>query len=263
MKAVFALLLLGGFTIAAAAPDKGAQTPCFWQRDPDGEFENEGRNHCAPVAISDGLIYLSAARGFSDLVAETGHDGQMALVNDLAEKMATDAVEGTSPDKIVTGLLSYAETRGYSFDRLEVATWRSLRASNRKYKVAAKPALNWMIAAAKDPDTVEVLNFGWYKQEDDGTYTRHSGHWVNVIGAGPGAGQLQVHNPMLQPDKQVTDTVVTLKRLDDNFVLTMESGDELKLAGYYEAEGPGLPFNNNKYAAAVLDSVIVFKLKKD
>lgn len=242
---------------------KPDDTPCFWQRDPEAGFDNEGRNHCAPVAISDGLIYLATARGLDDLVEGTDHDAQIALIIDLARKMATDPKDGTNPDRILTGLRSYAEKHDYEFERLELATWRGVSASNRRYKIGTKPDLKWLRSAAKDPDIVEVLNFGWYTQEDDGTYTRHSGHWVNVVGAGAGPRDFELHNPILRPDEQETDTTITLEPLDDDFVYRADDGKVTPMNGYYSADGPGLPFNKDKVSAAVLDSAIVFKLRKN
>lgn len=263
LSATISLLLFVLRASVFAAGNKSEQTPSFWQRDPEAEFENEGRNHCAPVAISDGLIYLATTRGFDDLVDGADHDSQIALITNLAEEMANDPTEGTNPDKILTGLRTYANEHGYSFERLELATWRGVGASNKKYKIGTKPSLSWMSAAAEDPDTVEVLNFGWYKQGADGTYARHSGHWVNVVGTGSDTLQFDIHNPLLQSEKQETDTRITLTPVDDDFSVANSNGGDSQMVGYYQGEGPGLPFNKQSVSAAVLDSVIVFKLKKD
>ena len=244
--------MLSASGAAFADGAKSEETPCFWQRDPEAGFENDGRNHCAPVSIAAGLVYLAEARGCDDLVEGTDHDAQIALITDLAEAMATDPTEGTNPDKILTGLRSYVSKRGYSFERLELATWRGVSAANKKYLVATKPSLSWMTAAAKDPDVVQVLNFGWYKEEEDGTYARQSGHWVNVVGTGPQARQFDVHNPMLRPERQETDTSIVLTPVDADFVASSPSGGETGMSGYFEAEGPGLPFNRDTVSAAVL-----------
>ena len=257
------LLVLASVPAALAGAEKAEETPRFWQRDPEAGFENEGRNHCAPASIGVGLVYLATARGFDELVDSTNHDGQIALITGLAEEMATDPVEGTNPDKILTGLRSYAKKRGYTFERLELATWRGVTARNRKHLIGTKPKLNWMSAAAEDPDVVVVFNFGWYKEADNGAYTRHGGHWVSVVGAGPRARQFEVHNPLLKPERQTTNTRIALTPVDDGFVMTNAAGDETEMTGYYQAEGPGLPFNKETVSAAVLDSVIVFKLSNE
>lgn len=263
LRLLVALLLFVSSRAALASNAKANDTPCFWQRDPDADFDNDGRNHCAPVAISDGLIYLANARGYDDLVEATDHEGQIALITELAEAMTTDPTEGTNPDKILTGLRSYAKEHGYTFQRLELATWRGVSNENKKYKIAAKPSLSWMTAAAEDRDTIEVFNFGWYKEEPDGRYSRHSGHWVNVIGAERDAPAFELHNPILEPTRQESATSITLTPVDADFTLAQANGGDFNMSGYYEAEGPGLPFNKQNVSAAVLDSVIVFKLKKE
>jgi hypothetical protein len=257
----FLLLFISPRPISAN-DSKAEGTPCFWQRDPEADFDNEGRNHCTPVAIADGLVYLATSRGYDELVEATDHDGQVALITELAEEMATDPKEGTNPDKILTGLISYAEQHGFAFKRLELATWRGVSRENNKYKIATKPSLSWIASAAEDPNTVEVLNFGWYKEEADGRYSRHSGHWVNVVGAGPGTRRLSVHNPLLTPERQEADNSITLMPVDDDFVATQANAAEMNMSGYYKAEGPGLPFSKQNVSAAVLDSVVVFKLEK-
>jgi hypothetical protein len=261
--ALASLFISGLLRVSGADVRKSKQTACFWQRDPKADFDNEGRNHCAPVAISDGLVYLTTTRGFEDLVDSTDHEGQIDLINELAEAMDTDPQEGTNPDKILTGLVSYVKERGYSFERLELSTWRGVSSRNKKYLVGTKPNLNWLTAAAKDPDVVQIFNFGWYHKGSDGSYTRRSGHWVNVVGTGPQALQFSVHNPMLQPARQKTDTGIVLKRVDNNFVMASGNGKKTNMTGYYQAEGPGLPFNKKRVSAAVLDAVIVFKIKEE
>ena len=119
-----------------------------------------------------------------------------------------------------------------------------------------------MTAAAKNLDVVEVFNFGWLKKGDDGEYTRQDGHWVNVVGAGPDPFQFELRNPLLKSDRQKTDTSITLGPLGEDFVVTDANGEESNRNGYYQAKGVGLPFNKEKISAAVLDSVIVFEVKK-
>ena len=78
-------------TFAQQAGSKEDLTPIFWQRDPDADFEDEGRMHCAPTAVSDGLIYLARANGWKDLVPGTRKkEDQIDLIKELAEEFGTD-----------------------------------------------------------------------------------------------------------------------------------------------------------------------------
>lgn len=244
---------------AAASADAGGKaelTPAFWQRDPEAGFEDEGRMHCAPSAVSDGLIYLATTKGMTDLVPGVSHEAQIQLIQKLAEDFKTDpSVGGTNPDKIVTGLQTYVGDKGYALKRLELKTWRPVRAANKEFKIGTKPDIGWMRRAARDNDTVVVFNFGWY-YEDGESYTRKGGHWVAVVDAGEGSDFI-VHNPMLQPERQMHDTSVKLTLIDHDLVVTNDDG-EANMKGYYEADGPALP--HGKTVKAILDAVIVFTI---
>src|SRR5882672_11885599 len=95
LSAILSALLLPALVFTASAPktivfaqqsgSKESLTPTFWQRDPDADFEDEGKMHCAPTSVSDGLIYLSKAYGMKDLVPGTQHKAQIKLIQDLAE----------------------------------------------------------------------------------------------------------------------------------------------------------------------------------
>src|SRR5882724_6343904 len=64
---------------AQQSGSKDDLTPTFWQRDPDADFEDEGRMHGAPTAVSYGLIYLTKAYGMKRLVPGTGQRTRSAL----------------------------------------------------------------------------------------------------------------------------------------------------------------------------------------
>ncbi|MDQ7824019.1 MAG: hypothetical protein RDV48_14560 [Candidatus Eremiobacteraeota bacterium] len=259
------LLLILCQAVPAGSPGKNEKTGTFCQMDPGAGFENEGSNYCAPTSIANGLIYLATARGLKDLVDGTDHKAQIALIKKLADEMDTDPDIGTNPSKIIDGLESYLDSKGYSFARLEVAGWRNLNDDHEKYLVSKKPDMKWIRSAVEDPDTVVILNNGWYRDAGGGGYTRKGGHFVIAVGAGPKDSELQVHNPALESDEQKTETSVTMALIDDNTVAEAKANgvEELELDGYYKMEGPGLPYTSEKAAFAALDFVIIFKLKKE
>ena len=257
--AIVPVLIVSVYLTPSAAQQTGSKdalTPTFWQRDPDANFEDEGRMHCAPTAVADGLIYLTKAFGMKGLVPGTNHESQIKLIEELAADFGTDpSIGGTNPDRILTGMRSYAEAKGYKLTRLELKTWRSVSKDNREFKAGAKPDMAWMRSAANSKDTVVLFNFGWYHQTEDGR-RRNGAHWVNVVGTS--GSSFIVHNPILKPDQQIENKTVELSLLDD-FIVTRDSGDT-NMKGYYEGSGPGLP--HNAKVTAILDSVIVFTLRK-
>jgi hypothetical protein len=263
LAALLALILVLGSgasrtrLVAQQSGSKDSLTPTFWQRDPDANFEDEGRMHCAPTSVADGLIYLTKAFGLKGLVPGSNHESQIKLIQELAEEFGTDpSIGGTNPDKILTGLRSYSEARGYELTRLELKTWRGVSKDNKEFKIGTRPDMAWMRAAANSKDMVVVFNFGWYRETDDG-YERKGGHWVNVVGAS--GKEFTVHNPILKPEQQSQDKSVELTMLDEDFIVQKDSG-EANMKGYYEGNGPGLP--HGEKVTAILDSVIVFSLKK-
>jgi len=242
---------------AQQSGSKDDLTPTFWQRDPDADFEDEGRMHCAPTSVSDGLIYLAKAYGMKNLVSGTGHKDQISLIQKLAEEFGTDpSIGGTNPDKILTGLQSYVESKGYELNRLELKSWRGVSAANKEFKIGTRPDMAWIRSAVSSKDTVVIFNFGWYHKTDDG-YERKGGHWVNVVG-GSGS-EFIVHNPILPPERQTDRKSVELSGLDEDFIVSKDSG-EANMKGYYEGDGPGLPHGDT--VTAILDAVIVFSIKK-
>ncbi len=262
--ALLAALVLAVVQVALAADSaKHRQTGTFWQKDPEAGFEGDGSNFCAPTSVANGLLYLAQARGLTGLVDGTDHKSQIALIKALAEHMDTDPDIGTNPSNLIDGLNEYLHAKGFQLANLEMAGWRRLKAEHEAFRVAEKPTLAWLRAAADDPDTILILNNGWYREGDDG-YTRKGGHFVIAVGAGPGASELQVHNPALEPEEQKSETSVVLAPLGAEIVAEAKSNgvDQLALDGYFKMQGPGLPFTAKKAAFAALDFAIAFKVKK-
>jgi len=258
---ILSLLLCQAVT--AESSGKNDMTGTFCQKDPEAGFENDGSNYCAPTSIANGLLYLATARGMKDLVDGTDHEAQVATIKKLADEMETDPDIGTNPSRIIDGLESYLDGRGYSIASLEIAGWRIINDEHGKYLVSRKPEMKWMQKAVKDPDTLVIFNNGWYRESDDG-YIRKGGHFVIAVGEGPGAGEFQVHNPALEPDEQKTETSVIMTPLGSDIVADAKANgvEELSLGGFYKMEGPGIPHTREKAAFAALDFVITFKLKK-
>ena len=264
LAVLFLLFLVFPQPVIAGSPNKKEQTNTFWQLDPDADFEGDGSNFCGPVAVSNGLIYLAHARGRTNLVDGTDRFAQISLIKKLAERMETDPEIGTNPSQIIYGLEDYLQSKGFAFDHLELAGWRRIDADLRRFLVSRKPDMKWLREAAEDPDTVMILNNGWYRNTGDEGYIRKGGHFVIVVGAGPGVSEFQVHNSAMEPEKQREHTSVTLTPINGRLIADATSNGvkRLNLDGYFKIEGPGLPFTSRKAAFSALDFVIVFKLKE-
>ncbi len=248
----------GAGALAKGTATKQARTPAFCQSDPTAGFKGDGSNYCAPTAVSDGLIYLTTEREYEDLAPATTPAAHAKLIKQLAAKMATDPAKGTGPGAIMKGIWGYVTARGYEIDRLEYAGWRDIGADNAKrYGQGARPKLTWLRAGAKDPETVLLVNVGWYKQTTGG-YKRSGGHWLNVVGTGPGKLDFVVRNPALPVGEQRTKSAVQLTALDAGFKVVGSPGTPATMAGYYKVAGAALPMG--KATTAVLDCAMLFTL---
>ncbi len=251
------------FVVAQQSGSKEDLTPTFWQKDPDGDFPNEGRMYCAPTAVSDGLIYLAKAYGLKDLVPGTEKKGdQIKLIEELAELFETNPNKnGSTWDKTLTGLQSYVTSKGYDFRRLEVVTFSPLKTDeNNNFRIGSKPDLSWVRSAVRSKDTVVIFLFSRFEtksEEDD--VARTGGHFVIAVGAGPDSNEFIIHNPAFESEKQSEKKSIVLTKLDEDFVVT-RSSKEVNMKGYYEADGPGFPHKDT--VTAILDGVLVFSLKK-
>ncbi|MDB5101626.1 MAG: hypothetical protein JWM80_6047, partial [Cyanobacteria bacterium RYN_339] len=131
------------------------------------------------------------------------------------------------------------------------ATWRPV---GDHAKIAAKPDLDWMRKVASAPDTVVMFGVGWYRRDGEG-YSRHNGHWVDVVGVGEGDTQFLVHNPAIKAADQARKRTISLGKLD-GFARLDSQRKPHDMSGYYAVKGPGLPFGAK--TTAVLDAVMAF-----
>jgi hypothetical protein len=255
-----------------ASLQKAAGTPQFWQLDPRGEFENQGRDFCCPVAVSNSLVYF-AHHGFPALLPEgSGVRAQINLINTLASSdyFGTDPDNGTAPGSVLSGVQKYVEEMGYSCSRLEYEGWRNVGRSRQSAVKAARPSLDWLKEGIGDANGAVWLNVGWYKRVDQGEWKRTGGHWVTLVGYGAsqsgGATDpllLLVHNPAKSANAGGTDNfandVVELTPIEEGTLDTGKDSTE-DAAGMYRMSGPGLPVSRN-VDAAILDAAIVLVIK--
>jgi len=253
---------------ADVSTEKAAATPHFWQRDSRGGFENEGRDYCCPVAISNSFVYL-AHHGFPSLLGEgDGVQPQIDLINQLASSdyFGTDPTTGTGPGGVLSGVQKYVENQGYHCERLEYEGWRKVGRNQASAILAARPSLDWLKQGVRDPHGAVWLNIGWYTRVGDGEWKRIGGHWVTLVGYGAadpaGAADpnlLLIHNPATRgnddrPDDPAKD-VVHLRQVAEGTLDTGKDSTE-DAAGMYQLSGPGLPISRG-VDAAFLDAAVV------
>ena len=83
-----------------------------------------------------------------------------------------------------------------------------------------------------------------------------------MVSAGPPALQFDAHNLALEPERQEDDTSLFLELVTARSIAIREDGKKYSLTGYYKVEGPGVGLKDGSAYIAILDSVIVFKLRE-
>ncbi|MBI9073931.1 MAG: hypothetical protein JEZ02_00875 [Desulfatibacillum sp.] len=165
--------------------DKVETTPDLGQRDGTGYLPFEGQGYCAPVAVSNGLMWLYE-NGFPGLVREAGTRElthlRLASLLGGARYMHTDPKKGTGPSHVMAGLFRYLTDQGYERAVVQYQGWRSH--PKFSHTGVVYPDLAWIKEGLVGGGAV-WLNIGWYNYDGkSATYTRVGGHWVTVVGYG-------------------------------------------------------------------------------
>jgi len=159
-----------------------ADIPDFPQQNPDSAFEAGGVTYCAPVAVSNSLVWLEG---------NTDRDYQHLLIKKLASQtyMSTSPYSGTSPSGVLHGVAQYFDEIGQQYQRLEYAGWKSVQS---RYQAQLPLSKEWLIEGLGSRSAV-WLNLGWYETPIPGYYHRVSGHWVVLVGYRQ--GRFLIHDP--------------------------------------------------------------------
>lgn len=300
-----ALVLCGAlFFLPGAAPagvpevhvDNLDDLPDLCQRDRRARLPGGGRGYCAPVAVSNSLMWL-AAHGYPELLpgirGRRMTQGQLAGLLGRSKYMDTSIKRGTSPGELIRGVTRFLKERAVIFSYLGYQGWRRVpKAFDTGIDV---PELDWMKAGLLDDGAV-WLNLGWYKLDPEtGAYTRTGGHWVTLAGYGQAPDGkkdplfLVVHDPATyvvrrksrtaasepadvtraaaapKPDPARAMTLlghdfVKLQRIDRGTLRTEDPEAERSAVGYYQV----LDIRSMEKEAdvGILDGAVVLKLKR-
>ncbi len=250
----------------AGASDKITDIPNLCQTDPEGEFAGDGSQFCAPVAISNSLMWL-AKNGYPALDPTGNGDkaAQLKMVRTLAsaDYLDTDTGKGTNPKKVLLGLTAYLAECGLEAASLQYEGWRAVPEEFAAGE--SHPSLSWIKAGSRHEGGAVWLNVGWYRLEGD-EYVRHGGHWVTLVGFGVKADGEEdpdafiIHNPSPKAGHGAFGDVIYFEKIEDG---TLANGKETiqglprPAKGYYQVTG-ALPAGAN--SVAILDGAIVLQM---
>lgn len=160
-------------------------TPDLCQADKAARLPRGGKGFCAPVAVSNSLVWL-ARNGYPDLLPKNANrrmtQPQLAALLGKPGYMDTSGDLGTSPTDLLTGVSRFLGERGYVYEYLAYQGWREHPAAMSGK--SETPEIDW-IKDGLVGDSAVWLNVGWYAYDPmTEIYERVGGHWVTLVGYG-------------------------------------------------------------------------------
>ena len=232
------LLVIGSSQLMAASNTAFIhEIPDFTQSRITGRQYGHGSELCAPVAVSNSLVWLANIRG-----------GQAELVKMLASSryMNTDVWRGTRTTDILTGVDAIAMNLFGGYTGLEYQGWKKHPV---QYSTGVEvPDIHW-ISAGIEKDSAVWLNVGWYRYDmRKNSYNRVGGHWVTL--AGYDANILIIHDPAPRAGHNFANEYVQSSRIEDG---TMSDG----ATGLYRPARGYLLLGEGMHIKSIADVAIV------
>lgn len=164
-------------------------------------FAGDGQQFCAPVAVSNSLVWLEGNKD---------EQYQIDLVHKLGSPayMNTNTINGTNVIGLTQGVHKYALERWGRYRKLEYSGWSKVPTQFRSS--LAKPTLNWMTSALHKKGSVWI-NIGWYNP-DGNNYQRQGGHWVTLVGYEQ--GKLVIHDPSPRAGTTFSNQFISIEPLN-------------------------------------------------
>lgn len=227
-----------------------AENDSFYKEIPDllqtlesANFAGGGREFCAPVAVSNSLVWFEK---------NTDTRYQIELVKKLSSPsyMNTNLDNGTNVAGLTQGVHKYAMERWGEYKTLEYSGWSRSPAQFRS--PLDKPTLGWMTQTLHRKGGV-WLNIGWYKREGE-NYRRTGGHWVTLVGYEQ--GKLIVNDPAPRSGKSFSNHYVSVRILNGGQLI---SGKRTTSARGHFAIESGLSIST-KGEFGIIDGAVKFEI---
>lgn len=240
-------------------------TPDYMQTDTAyGGLPGGGLEYCAPVAVSNSLIWLDN-NGYN-AVAPNSTDrkkDQFDVIYLLGSSryMDTSLTGGTGVNGVLTGVERYVADSGYEAARLEYQGWRY---HYSRFNTGVDiPDLEWAKLGTLAYGSV-WLNVGWYTYEaTTNQYTRIGGHWVTLVGYGNDGHTvdrryLVIHDPAPRAGHGFANEYVLPVRINSGTLNGSYSGLPRSASGFHRLAG-GMHVKSGA-DLAILDGVVVMEL---
>jgi len=220
--------------------------PDLMQTSKQARFPGGGSQFCAPVCVSNSLVWLEQN-------PDPQYQMAVALKLSGANYMNTDLGNGTGTTEVIHGVGRYAREVWGSCKRLEYCGWRMAPAENT---VGKKPTIKWMTDGLHGRASVWV-NVGWYNYSaDQKTFLRVGGHWVTLVGYQH--GRLVFHDPAPRAGDQAQQEHVEFMVLQSGTLAGNKKGLPLDATGSILL-GDGMHMSA-RAKHAIIDGVVIFEL---
>lgn len=216
--------------------------PDLVQTDAELGLGRAANSYCGPVAVSNGLVWLSE-HGYEGVLpaGDTQRARQLAVVRALGSSryMGTSANAGTGAGGMLTGLQRYLRHAGYKPRRLQYQGWRG---HPQKFSTGEKFPNVAFLREALAEGGVAFLNVGWYQPSPrGGVWRRQGGHWLTVVGVDIAAdgraapGTVVVHDPAPWAGDAPARHFARFAPLGEGWLIA--EGGALPAAGHHFLEG--------------------------
>ena len=219
------------------------EIPDFTQTDVRGKNSGNGQQYCAPVAVSNSLMWLGQKK-----------IDQLRLIEKLASSdyMNTSLKNGTGTTGVLNGVNKIAAELFGGYSELEYQGWRKHPGQySRGVKV---PELDWLSRGISGKSAV-WLNVGWYKfDRDKNEYRRIGGHWVTLVAVEN--DMFIIHDPAPRAGQSFANEYVRISRIRDGTLVGNKSGLPAPAKGYFIL-GRGM-HTKSSADVAIVDGAVLF-----
>ncbi|MCP4343927.1 MAG: hypothetical protein GY795_00175 [Desulfobacterales bacterium] len=244
MKILFLLIVVVLFPQACSGGSSYINViPDFTQTYVKGLNSGNGKQYCAPVAVSNSIAWISG-----------NENQQLKIISKLASKqyMNTSLKNGTGTTGVLRGVDKISEEFFGGYKKLEYQGWRKHPES---YSTGVKLPDIKRIKSAISRKSAAWLNVGWYKyNKKKNEYRRIGGHWVTLVGSWE--NQLIIHDPAPRAGKKFSNEFVEYVRIQSGMLIGKKVGVSAK--GYLSL-GKGMHMKSGA-DFAILDGVVYFEI---
>ena len=195
------------------------EIPDFTQSRITGWQYRHGSEYCAPVAVSNSLMWMT------DLSSE---QADLAKLLASGRYMNTDIWKGTTTTKLLRGVDAIARDLLGGYVSLEYQGWKKHPV---QFSTGTKvPDIHW-ITDGISKDSAVWLNVGWYQYDRvNDIYHRVGGHWVTLVGYDDSI--LIIHDPAPRAGQSFANEHVYTARIGSGILTGRLSGLPRPARGY-------------------------------